>query len=427
MSRRLADAVGGATHRVRQLVEAAHGHHDLTPIEPLHGRPEPGDGRRELGLAAAFDHVVDVGVAEESQRDVPVGGADPADTRLADRSVEPVERIARARIGPGSEEQARHDHILAHARSVRVPYGGCMRIGMNASDQLARPDLDTIVGVASSAEADGFTSMWLAQTGLVDASAMLGVAGRATSSIELGTAVVPTWPRHPHALAASALTAQAACGGRFVLGIGLSHQPVVEGRYRMTWERPIRHMNDYLDVLLPLLESGAADHEGEIFSYVGEAVRPTTDPPAVMVAALGDQMLRLAGRRTAGTILWCVGPKTVVQQIKPIIDGAAADAGRAAPRIVCSLPVWVTDEPERAREVVGKILAGYAELPSYRAMLDIEGVHGLEDISLIGSHDEVVEGLAVIEASGATDFTAVVMGGNPDETAATRAAVLAAG
>lgn len=301
-----------------------------------------------------------------------------------------------------------------------------MRIGINASDQLVQPDLGSIVETAVAAEADGFASMWLAQTALVDAQAALGLAGRSTSSIELGTAVVPTWPRHPHAMAASALTAQAASGGRFVLGIGLSHRPVVEDRYRMTWERPIRHMADYLDVLLPLLTTGAADHEGDVFSYVGEGARPTTDPPAVMLAALGEQMLRLAGRRTEGTILWCVGPRTIEQQIKPIIDEAATEAGRATPRIVCSLPVWVTDDPQPARDFVGAILANYAELPSYRAMLDIEGVHGVEDISLIGSHDQVVEGLGAIASAGATDFTAVVMGGNPDETAATRAALRAA-
>lgn len=179
-------------------------------------------------------------------------------------------------------------------------------------------------------------------------------------------------------------------------------------------------------MLLPLLESGRANHAGEIFSYVGEGARPTADAPPVLLAALGEQMLRLAGRRTAGTILWCVGPRTVERQIKPVIEGAADEAGRPQPRIVCSLPVWVTDAPEPARELVGGFLANYAELPSYRAMLDIEGVRGVEDISLIGSHDEVVDGVGAIADAGATDFTAVVMGGDPDEKAATRAALLAA-
>jgi 5,10-methylenetetrahydromethanopterin reductase len=299
-----------------------------------------------------------------------------------------------------------------------------MKIGINGSDLLIHPALQNIVSTATAAEDDGFDSFWLAQTSLLDAQAALGLVGRATSEIMLGTAVVPTWSRHPHAMAAEALTAQAACDGRFVLGIGLSHRPVVEDRYKMEWRKPVRHMLDYLDILLPLLHEGESDHEGEIFSFVGGGGRPTTEPPKVMLAALGEQMLRVAGRRTDGTILWCVGPTTIEQQIRPVISTAAESAGRSDPSIVCSLPVWVTDDPGAAREMLGTLFARYAELPSYRAMLDIEGADGMADIALVGSHDEVVAGLGRIAAAGATDFTAVVMGGTPDEVAATRAALL---
>lgn len=298
-----------------------------------------------------------------------------------------------------------------------------MRIGINGSDKLTRPDVPAILADVERAESAGLSSYWLAQTSLLDAAGVLALAGPRTASIELGTAVVPTWERHPHALAAQALTTQAACGGRFVLGIGLSHQPVVEGMLRMRWERPIRHINDYLDVLLPLLTEGRASHHGEVWSYTGSGGRPTEEPPSVMLAALGSQMLRVAGRRTDGTILWCVGPTTIERQIGPVLTAAAADAGRPAPRIVCSLPVWVTDDPASAKEVVGRMLRDYAALPSYRAMLDVEGVAGIESISLIGDEDRVTEQLAAIEAAGATDFTAVVLGGNPDEVGRALAAL----
>lgn len=296
-----------------------------------------------------------------------------------------------------------------------------MRIGINGSSLLVRPDLGRITADVSAAEDEGFTSYWLAQTGLVDSLGALAAAGATTSSIELGTAVVPTWTQHPMALAAGALTAQALSGGRVVLGIGLSHQPAVEDRLHMKWEKPIRHMLDYLDVLLPLLEEGRVSHHGEIWSLDAEMVRPTEQAPKVMLAALGDQMLRIAGTRTDGTILWCVGPKTIADHIAPRIGEAAASAGRPAPSIVCSIPCWVTDDPAGARSFVGSVLAGYAELPSYRAMLDIEGIHGLEDLSFVGSEDEVRAGIESVAAAGATDFTAVVMGGDPDEIAATRA------
>lgn len=298
-----------------------------------------------------------------------------------------------------------------------------MRIGINGSDKLTHPDIPAIVADIERAETAGMSSYWLAQTALVDAAAVLGLAGARTSSVELGTAVVPTWERHPHALAAQALTAQAVTGGRFVLGIGLSHRPVVEGMLRMTWDKPIRHINDYLDVLLPLLAEGRASHQGEVWSYTGSGGRPTEDPPEVMLAALGSQMLRVAGRRTAGTILWCVGPITIERQIRPALQAAADEAGRPAPRIVCSLPVWVTDDPAPAKDLVGRMLKDYATLPSYRAMLDVEGVQGIESISVIGDEARVAEQLAEIEAAGATDFTAVVLGGTPDEVDRTRAAL----
>jgi F420-dependent oxidoreductase-like protein len=296
-----------------------------------------------------------------------------------------------------------------------------MRIGINGSDKLMSADLTAVVADVVAAEADGFASYWLAQTGLLDAVSALALAGRDTSTITLGTAVVPTWTQHPLALAGSALTAQAATGGRLVLGIGLSHQPAVETQLHQVWQKPIRHMLDYLDVLQPLLAEGRVDQVGEVWSYTGGGARPTSEPPKVMLAALGDQMLKIAGRRTDGTILWCVGPNTIERQIAPVINGAASDAGRPSPSIVCSLPVWVTDDPAPARELLAKALAIYAQLPSYRAMLDIEGVHGLGDLSLVGSEQQVLDGIARIAGAGATDFTGVVSGGTPDELARTRA------
>ena len=285
-----------------------------------------------------------------------------------------------------------------------------MRIGINGSGQLARPDLEAIVADVEASESAGFASYWLAQTSLADSLQLLGIAGRSTSRIGLGTAVVPTWTRHPEVMAAGALTAQAASGGRLVLGVGLAHQTSVEDRWGMSWERPVKHMSEYLAILDSLLNTGSATFSGDVWTLDRQAALPVgVEPPKVMLAALGEQMLKMAGRRTDGTILWCVGPRTLERQIAPVINEAAEGAGRSAPSVVCSLPVCVTDDPEPTRAFVGQILADYATLPSYRAMLDIEGVHGVEDISLIGGEDEVTAGLEAIAVAGATDFTAVVI------------------
>lgn len=290
-----------------------------------------------------------------------------------------------------------------------------MRYGINGSGQMLTDGVAGVLADLVRCEAAGFASYWVAQVGLIDAMTLLGAHGDTGSPMELGTAVISTWERHPHALATQALTTQALVGDRLIVGIGVNHRPHVEQSLRLKWDRPVRHMIDYLAILTDLLESGSASHRGTAWSYAGEAAKPSAGTPKVMIAALGEQMLTIAGRRTDGTILWCVGPKTIASHIAPRINDAAARADRPAPAIVCSIPVWVTDDPAPAREFLATILADYATLPSYRAMMDIEGVKGLGDLSIVGDEAYVRDALGEIEASGATDFAAVPMGGNPDE------------
>lgn len=297
-----------------------------------------------------------------------------------------------------------------------------MRISINGSATLLSGRLDDVLEGMRAAKADGFGSYWLAQTTLLDALTALAVAGaQGVTPAEVGTAVVATYGRHPSVLAAKALTAQAAIPGRLVLGIGLSHRPSVEQRLRMRWDPPLRHMREYLTILDALLREGKVAHDGEIFSAHVESPRPPGEPPSVMLAAMGPQMLRLAGERTDGTILWMVGPRTIREHIAPAINDAAAGAGRAAPRVVCSLPVSVTDRPDESRAFAARVFAGYGELPSYRAMLDREGAKGPEDVCILGDEATVTAALDELAEAGATDFAAVEIGGTPDERERTRA------
>jgi 5,10-methylenetetrahydromethanopterin reductase len=295
-----------------------------------------------------------------------------------------------------------------------------VRVAINGSAAMVVPSVSNALADLEAAKAEGFAGYWLAQTGLGDALTVFATAGERTDGMEVGTAVIPTFPRHPHALAAQALTTQAAIPGRLVLGIGLSHRPSVETTWKLAWDRPVRHMRDYLDVLLPLLESGKVSHEGEFWSGELSAFRPTEDVPSVMLAALGPQMLDLAGRRTDGTILWLVGPRTVGEHIAPRINEAAESAGREAPRIVCSLPVCVTDDEADARAVIGRLLDGYQELPSYRAMLEREGAEGPADVAVVGDEAEVAGALEGLAAAGVTDFAALPLSLDPELVARTR-------
>jgi 5,10-methylenetetrahydromethanopterin reductase len=217
-------------------------------------------------------------------------------------------------------------------------------------------------------------------------------------------------------MAMQALTAQAACGNRLTLGIGLSHRVVIEGAYGLSFDKPIRHMREYLEILMPLLHTGAASFEGEeLTARTFSPVRLAgAEAPPVIVAALGTQMLNLAGRMADGTALWMVGPKTVADHIVPTITKAAASAGRPAPRVVVGLPVSVTADPDAAREKAATAFGFYDSLPSYRAMLDKEGAAGPADVAVVGDEDTVAAALRRLGDIGATDLSLPVFGSRED-------------
>jgi 5,10-methylenetetrahydromethanopterin reductase len=269
------------------------------------------------------------------------------------------------------------------------------------------------------AAAEGFSSAWFANIFGLDALVTAAVVGAAVGGIEVGTAVVPVQPRHPFSLAQQAATAQAAAGGRFVLGIGLSHQVVIETMLGLDFSRPAEYLREYLSVLLPLLREGSVAYRGERFSVQASLERPAGAPP-LLVAALGPVMLRLAGELADGTVTWMTGPRTLREHTVPSIRAAAERAGRPAPRVVAGLPVCVTDDPRAARERAGRIFAVYGTLPSYRAMLEREGVAGPEDVAVVGDEDAVGEVLEQLANAGVTDLNASVFGSS-EERERTRA------
>ena len=283
-----------------------------------------------------------------------------------------------------------------------------MRIG--AGLELNRP-LEGIRAQLETLAEHGLRSAWASQIFGYDALTLFAALAEGLPDLEVGTGVVPVYGRHPQVMAQQALTVQAATGGRLVLGIGLSHQMLVEGLWGLSYDRPARYLGEYLDALGPLLEGQAASARGEVLTAVtpGPLEIPEAAPPPVVVAALGPVMLRLAGRRTDGTVTWMTGIETVGSHIAPTITSAAREAGRPAPRVVVSLPVVVTNEAERARQRVDEVFALYPSLPSYRAMMDREGAERPSDVGLIGSEDEVTAQLERLQQAGATDLVAAVV------------------
>lgn len=262
----------------------------------------------------------------------------------------------------------------------------------------------------------GFTRLWSSQIFGPDTLTVLAIVGRAMPELELGTAVVPVQPRHPSMLAAQARTVQDAIGGRLSLGIGLSHQVTVEGMWGLSFDRPVSYLREYLDALVPMLRGEAVETTGErvhVNTHGPLGPRDVTTP-SLLIAALGTKMLEIAGSQTDGTLLWLTGTKTIAAHITPTITSAAARAGRPRPRIVCALPIVVTDDPRGAHERVNETYALYGTLPSYAAMLAREGAAGPADASLIGSRAQVLEQLDQLAQAGVTEFSGAPSG-TPEE------------
>jgi F420-dependent oxidoreductase-like protein len=296
-----------------------------------------------------------------------------------------------------------------------------MRIGTSAAEPAGPDALVRLREELQRAADDGFASAWMSNIFGLDALTALAVAGSQVPGIELGTAVVPTYPRHPVVLAQQAMTVATAVGGRLALGIGLSHKIVIEDMYGYSFDKPARHMREYLSILLPLLDGQPADFRGET---VRAGVGLTTPRPGrvpVLLAALAPRMLQLAGQRTDGTVLWMTGPATVRDYIVPAITKAAAESGRPSPRVVCILPVCVTDDPDGARARAGRVFAIYGQLPSYRAMLDREGAEGPGDVAIVGDEDTVAAQIRALDEAGVTDFVAGEYSRAEDEKRRTRA------
>lgn len=297
-----------------------------------------------------------------------------------------------------------------------------MKIGWNGTGVVGQASLQTVEKDMLRAEAAGYRSYWLADhpTGGFDALTALAIGGQKVTNMEIGTAVIPTFPRNPMSLAAQTLTVAQSLSVPFCLGIGLSHESMMKD-LGIPFEKPIGHLREYLSILVPLLETGEVNFDGELLSCHAKIFKRDMPDCSVLVAALGPQALKVAGQHAAGTTLAWVGPKTIAEHIVPRIQEAASAADRPTPRIVATLPVCVTSDGEERRATISRNFANYGQLPSYRAMFDREGAAGPGDVALVGSRNEVEDRLKLMAEAGTTDFGATVYAENPEEKAATLA------
>lgn len=283
-----------------------------------------------------------------------------------------------------------------------------MELGIFGSSR----NIDDLKKQVQEANTLGYSTFWTPQIFNLDALTALAVIAESVEGIRLGTSVIPTYPRHPMMLAQQALTVNQISNGRLDLGIGLSHKPVVEGMWGISFDAPVGHMSDYLQILMALLHDGTISYGGKHLTSRGGIDVPADAPP-VLVAALGPQMLKLVGRVADGTVTWMTGPETIRNHISPIINAAAEEAGRPVPQVIAAVPVCITSDLGIAEEYAKRDFGFYGDLPSYRAMLEREGLANSWDIALSGSFEEVAEGLQKYSDSGGTQVVAAVYG--PDE------------
>jgi F420-dependent oxidoreductase-like protein len=278
-----------------------------------------------------------------------------------------------------------------------------MKIGLSAGGTL-----DRMISQVQRAEEEGFHSMWFAGGIGMDPLTVIALAGRDSERIELGTSIVPTYPRHPTALAQEAIAVEAAVGGeRFTLGVGVSHRPVVEDMLGIPYDRPGKNMHEYLSVLQPLLREGKVAFEGEFYKVKAQ-MAPAAKPIPVLVAALAPVMLHAAGELADGTITWMANARAVEELISPKIREAASAAGRGEPRIVVGLPVAVVDDEAAGRAAAAQQFAGYALLPNYQRVLAAGDAPGPGDAAIVGDEASVAKQLQGLLDSGGTDVWAAI-------------------
>jgi F420-dependent oxidoreductase-like protein len=280
-----------------------------------------------------------------------------------------------------------------------------MRIGLGAG----APTIERIIEQAEAAEAAGFTSLWFPSAVLGDPLAAIAVAGRATSSIELGTAVLVTYAAHP-LLTAARVAGTAAAMGRpgLVLGMGPSHDMAIEGAYGLSYARVGTHTEEYTRVVTAALRGEPVQLDGEEIRAHAAAPTAAPFPVPVLLGALAPRMLRVAGEVADGTVTWMANRIALESHVVPRIRAAAEAAGRPAPRIVVGLPVAVHENVDEARAAAAQQYGFYGNLPNYQRILRLGGLDRSADACVVGDEDAVADQLRALVIAGATDVWAAV-------------------
>jgi F420-dependent oxidoreductase-like protein len=291
-----------------------------------------------------------------------------------------------------------------------------MRVGLMIGSDKERSRADRLTGLLAdgkAAEDQGFASFWIPQVpGYLDAMTAVALLGHVTDRIEIGTAVVPLQTRHPMILAQQALTTQVACDGRFALGVGPSHHWIIADQLGLPYDKPARLVRDSLDVLdAAFAGPGAVAVDNENYRVHSPVDVSDAFEVPVLIAALGPTMLRIAGERTAGTILWMADERAIGDYVVPRITEAASSAGRSGTRVVAGVPVALcsADKVDEARAYASEVL-GHADFsPNYVRLLEHGDAGDVGDTMAAGDESDVRARLRRYRDAGVTDLAVRVV------------------
>ena len=299
-------------------------------------------------------------------------------------------------------------------------------IGAHIGEASARETADTIV----RAERAGVPAYWLT-IGPSDPLISFAAAAVQTSSIKMGTSIVPTYPRHPLALAMQAVALGQLMPGRFILGVGPSHRPTMENTWGITFERPLSHLREYVSVLRGALTTGEVDVEGRFFRVHTRVANPPQVP--IMISALREASFRLAGEIADGAISWVCPADYLARVAKPAIEEGARKAGRPAPALVAHCFLVADENLDAVREIAQQRASNYPRLPFYASMFEAAGYpeakegtlseRMMDAIVVHGNEDQIARGLQAFVDAGASEIIASVLPTGSDRRASAERAL----
>lgn len=288
-------------------------------------------------------------------------------------------------------EQAARDSNLQVTPSTRPRRE---RVGLVVDGSNAAAAVKTVV----SAEAAGVRQVWMGQPPFwPDVMTTFAAAAAKTSTICLGTSIVPTYPRHPLVLAQQALALHDLAPGRLRLGIGPSHRFIIEGTYGLQQIAPLNHLREYVQVLRAALWEGNVDHRGHYYNVA--ATLPRTSQVPVLVSTLGEKAFKLAGQVADGALSWACPVPYLLRTGIPALRTSADAFGRASPPLVAHVPVALSDDRSFVLAAGHQMLDFYAHVPFYVNMFTNAGLPITSDHQAVS--DDLVESL-VVSGSEAT-------------------------